>query len=152
MVCGEARVGFGEERRGLGVAPVGDDDVARIQMLGVHAEVAEGQRDDVAGEPLAVAGDGVDGARRQLAQHGEPFDQLGELLEMLVEEAVEAGAFGQRHHQAGFAGVEVAQIVELADIFVALAVDGGGGDGQQLVGGLAHGGNHDHGAAALRAL
>ena len=50
------------------------------------------ERHDVAGEPLAVAGDGVDGARREFAEHGEPFDQFGQLLEMLVEEAVEIGA------------------------------------------------------------
>src|ERR1017187_7849980 len=71
---GEARVGLRIERRGLRVAAVGDDHLAGIQVRGVHAEVAEGQRDDVAGEPLAVTGDGVDGARGQLAQHGQAFD------------------------------------------------------------------------------
>ena len=68
--------------------------VARIDVLGRHAEVAEAEGDDVAGEAFAVAGDGVDGARREFAEHGEPFDQFGELLEMLVEEAVEFGAVG----------------------------------------------------------
>ncbi len=149
---GEARVGFGKERRGLGVAAIGDDDVARIDMLGGHAEVVEGERDDVAREALAVARDGVDGARRQFAQHGEAFDEFGEFLEMVVEEAVELGAIGERDHLARFAGVEVAQVVELADVLVALAVDGRVGDGEQLVGGLAHGGDHDDGTAALRAL
>ena len=89
---GQARVGLRKIRRGLGVALVGDDDVARIEMHGVHAEMAEGQRDDVAGEALAVAGNGVDGARRQFAEHGQSLDQLGEFLEMLVERAVEFGA------------------------------------------------------------
>ena len=46
--------------------------------------------------------------------------------------------------------MEIAQVVDLPDVFLALAVDGGGGDGQQLVGGLAHGRNHHHGPA-LRA-
>ena len=107
------------------MAPVGDDDVARIHVRGVHAEVAEGQRDDVAGEPLAVAGDGVDRARRQFAEHGQAFDQFGQLLEMLVEGAVELGALGERHHQARLARVEIAQVVELPDVLVALALDGG---------------------------
>ena len=110
---GEARVGFREERRGLGVAVVGDDDVARIDVHGVHAEVAEGEGDDVAGEALAVAGDGVDGARREFAEDGEAFDEFGEFLEVLVEGAVEFGALGERDDLAGFAGVEVAQVVEL---------------------------------------
>ena len=158
-VCGQRRtrlrpggVGLGEIGRGLRVALVGDHDLARIQVLGLHAEMAEGQGDDVAGEAFAVAGNGVDGARRQLAQHGQAFHQFGELLEMLVEKAVERGAFGERHHLAGFARVVVAQVVKLADILVAPAVDGGGGDGQQLVGGLAHGGDHHHGMAVPRAL
>ena len=53
------------------------------------------ERHDVAGEPLAVAGDGVDGARRQFAEHGQAFDQFGEFLEMIVERAVEFGALAR---------------------------------------------------------
>ena len=116
-------------------------------MLGRHAEVAEGEGDDVAGEAFAVAGDGVDGARREFAEHGEPFDQFGELLEMLVEEAVEIGAVAEGDDEARFARVVIAQIVKLADVFLALARDGGAGDFEQAVGGLPHGGDDDHGAA-----
>ena len=57
----------------------------------------------------------------------------------------------ERDHLARLAGMEIAQVVDLADVFLALAGDGGGGDGQQLVGGLAHGGDHHHGLALLRA-
>ena len=71
---------------------------------------------------------------------------------MLVERAVEFGAVAERHHQAGLARVEIAQVVKLADVFLALAADGRGGDGQQLVGGLAHGRDHHHGPAGWRAL
>ena len=54
---------------------------------------------------------------------------------MLVEQAVEFGAVGQGHHQARLAGVKVAQVVDLPDVFLARAMDGGRGDGQQLEGG-----------------
>ena len=110
--------------------------VARIEMRGFHAEVAEGEGDDVAGEPLSIAGDGVDGTRGELTEDGEAFDELGQLLEVLVEEAIEAGALGERHHEARFAGVVIAQVVKLRNVLVALAGDGGGGDGEQFVGGL----------------
>jgi hypothetical protein len=130
----------------VSVALIGDDDVARIEMFGGDAEMAEGEGDYVARKTLAVARYGVDGARRKLAQNGQPFDQLGEFLKVLVEETVQAGAVGKRYNLARFAGVEIAQIVKLANEFVALAGNGGGSDGEELVGGLAHGGNHHHGA------
>ena len=122
---------------------IGDDDAARIDMHGGQAEVFEGERDDEAGEALAVARNGVDGAWRELAEDGDAFDKLSHFLEMIVERAVELGAMGQRDDLTGFAGVEVAEIVELANVVFALAVDGGLGDGEELVGGLAHRGNHD---------
>src|ERR1035437_3803225 len=145
----EARVGFREVRRGLGVALVGDHNVARIHVLGRHAEVADGEGDNVAGEALAVARDGVDGARREFAEDGEPFDQLRELLEVLVEEAVEIRAVAQRDRQARLARVVIAQVVQQADVFRALAADGGVGDFEQLVGGLPHRGDDHHRAARL---
>src|SRR5581483_7079221 len=46
-------------------------------------------------------------------------------------------------------GVVIAQVVNLADVFLALAVDGGLGDGEELVGGLPHGGDDHDGAAML---
>ncbi len=116
-----------------------------------QAEMAERQRHDVARQPLAVARDGVDGARRQLAQHRQALHQFGQFLEMLVERAVEFGALGQRHHLARFAGMEIAQVVNLPDVIVAPARDGRRGNGQQLVGGLAHGRNHHHRLALDRA-
>ena len=149
---GEAPVGLGKIGRGLRMALVGDDDVARIQVHGRHAEMAEGLGDYVAREPLAVARNGVHRARGEFAQHGQSFHELGELLEVFVEKTVQAGAFGERHHLPGFARVVVAQIVKLADILVAPAFDGRGGDGQQLVGGFAHGGDHHHGMAVLALL
>src|ERR1039458_6865021 len=145
----QARVGFREVGGSLGVTFVGDHDVARIHVFGRHAGVAEAERDDVAGEAFAVAGDGVDGAWRELAEDGEPFDQLGEFLEVLVQEAVEIGAVAQRDDQARLARVVVAQVVQQPDVLLALAPDGGGGDGEQLVRGLSHGGNHHHGMARL---
>ena len=101
----------------------------------------EGERDDVTRQALAVARNGVDGTRGQFAEHRDAFDELGQFLEMVVERAVEFGAMGERDDLAGFAGVEVAEVVQLADVVVALAGDGGLGDGEELVGGLAHRGD-----------
>ena len=127
------------------MALVGDQHISRIHVLGGHAEMAEGESDNVAGEPFAVARDGIDGARREFAEHGQPFHQFGEFLEMLVEEAVEVGAVAQGDDQARLARMVVAEIVKLGDVFLALPPNRGGRDGQQLIGGLPHGGNHHHG-------
>ena len=113
-------------------------------MLGRHPEVAEPERDDVAGEALAIARDGVDGARRQFAQHRQPFDEFGEFLEVLVQEAVEFGAVGEGNDQPRLARVEIPQVVQLADVFLPLPLNGRVGDFQQFVGGLPHGGNHHY--------
>ena len=127
------------------MTPVGNDHAARIDVRGIHAEVPERQRDNVARQPLAITRNRVDRARRQLAQHGQPFDQLGQLLKVLVEGAVERGAIGQRNNLPGFARMIVAQIVKLPDVILAPAGNRGLGDSQQLVGRLAHGRNHDDG-------
>ena len=145
--CGQAAVRLGEIGRGLRVAFVGDDDLARIQVHGGDAEMAKGVGDHEAREAFAVARNGVHRARGELAQHRQAFHQFGELLEMFVEKAVEGGAFRERRHLPGFARVVVAQVVKLADILVAPAFDGRRGDGQQLIGGLAHGGDYHHGMA-----
>ena len=42
------------------------------------------------------------------------------------------------------AGLEVAEIVQLADVVFALAGDGGLGDGEESIGGLAHRGDYDY--------
>ena len=139
---GQPLVGLREKRRGLGMPMIGDDHPAGIDMHRGQSEVLERQRHDVARQALAVTRDGVDGARRQFAEHRDSFDELGHLLKMVVERAVEFGAMRERDHLAGFAGMEVAQIVQLADVFVALAGDGGLGDGEEFVGGLAH--RRDH--------
>src|ERR1022692_97896 len=64
---------------------------------------------------------------------------------MIVERAVELSALGEWNHLARFTGVKIAQVVELADVILALAGDGGGCDRQQLIRGLAHGGDHHDG-------
>ena len=132
------------------MALIGDDHVARIDVLGLHAELAEGQRDNVTGQTFAVAGNGVDGARRQLAQHRQALHQLGELLKVFVERAVQLRAVLERHHQARLPRVVIAKVVDLADVLRAIPLNRGSRDGQQFVGGLSHGGNHHH-RAALRA-
>ena len=83
---------FRKQRRGLRVAMVRNNDAACIHMRALHSEVRKRQRDDVARETLAIARDGVDRTRRQLAQHGQALGQFRQFLEMLVERAVEIGA------------------------------------------------------------
>ncbi len=135
--CGEAGVGFRVERSGLGVAAVGDDQLARVGMDGGQAVRLEEADDDEAGEALAEAGDGVDGARGQLAENREAADEFGEFLEMFFDGAL----------HAGFAEMKIAQIVEQRESGVAMAGDGGAGDFEQLVGGFAHRGDDDDGMA-----
>src|SRR5579885_105120 len=77
-------------------------------------------------------------------EHRQALHPFGAFLEVLVQEAVQFGPFGQGHHLPGFPRVEIPQFMDLADVFLALAFNGCVGDGQQLVGGLAHGRNHHH--------
>ena len=91
IVGRELLVGLVEQRRGLRVPVIGDDHLARIDVHGVHSVMLEMIGDDQARQPLAEAGDGVDGARRQLAQHRQPFHQFRQFLKMLVDGALHAG-------------------------------------------------------------
>ncbi len=64
---------------------------------------------------------------------------------MFVQEAVEIGAVAQGDDLPRLPRVVVPQVVKLPDIFLALAPNGGPRNGEQLVGGLPHGGNHHYG-------
>ena len=117
----------------------------RIDVHGVHAELAERVRHDQARQPLAVARNRIDRARRQLAQHGEPLHQLGQLLKMLVEDAFEL----QRgpHRSASLRACSRWNSRSSRTCRSAssrLPADRIGGERQQAVGGLAHGRNHHH--------
>ena len=70
---------------------IGDDHFAGIEVHGVEAVMLENVGDDEAGEAFAEAGDSIDGARRQFAQHRQAFHQFRELLEMFVDGALHAG-------------------------------------------------------------
>src|SRR5579871_1125598 len=91
-------------------------------------------RDDQARKPLAEARDGIDRARRQLAQHCQPFRQLRELLEMLID-----GALHSR-----FAQMVIAQGQQLAQRIVTFSAYRKIGNFEQTVRGFPHGGNHNH--------
>ena len=66
---------------------------------------------------------------------------------MFVQEAVEIGAVAQWDDLPRLPRVVIPQVVELPDVFLALAPDGSRRNGEQLVGGLPHGGHHHHGMA-----
>ena len=53
IVSARRLYGFGVEGRGLGVAAVGDDHLARIDVRGVDSRGCEVSRDDEAREALA---------------------------------------------------------------------------------------------------
>ena len=112
------------------MALVGDDKVTGVNVGGVDAGVAEHFGDDHAREAFAVAGDSVDGARGQLAQHRQPADQLGQLLEGLLDLGAD---------RAPLAEVEVLQFEHHVERRVAFPGDGARGNLQQLVGRFAHG-------------
>ena len=99
-------VGFLEERRGLRVTAIRDDDAARIEMRGVHAARGEMRGDDQAGKTLAVGGNRIGRARRQLAHHGQAAHQSVQFLEMGLDDIfyVQAGRFAQ---------MKLAQVVQL---------------------------------------
>src|SRR5208283_174883 len=67
---GKARVGLWEQRRGLRVALIGDDKVARIQVPGFHARMAKGLSDNVTRQAFAITRDSVNGARGKFPEYG----------------------------------------------------------------------------------
>ncbi len=98
----------------------------------------ERERHDITRQPLAIARYRVDRTRRQFAQNRDPLDQFRHLLEVIVEGSFQFGAARQRHHLARFARVEIAKIVQLANVFLAFALDRGLGNRQEFIGRLAH--------------
>jgi len=78
------------------------------------------------------------------AEYRDPFHQLGQLLEVIVQRPIEFGAMRERHNLTRLARMEIAQIVQLPDVLIALAGDGRLRNREQFVGRLAHcGDNHD---------
>src|ERR1043166_4576362 len=60
-----------------------------------------------------------------LAVLGESLDQFRQLLEVLIQRAIELGTLLQRHYQTRLARVEIAQVVDLAQIFLPCSVERG---------------------------
>src|SRR5580704_142301 len=89
---------------------------------------------DQAGEPLAETRNGINGTRRQFAQHRQALHQFREFLKMLVDGAL----------HAGFAQVEIAQVDKFTECSLPMPAHREIRDLEQSVGGLAHGGNHHH--------
>jgi hypothetical protein len=124
------------------MAVVGDDHAAGIDVYGRQSEVLEGESHDITRQALSVTRNGVDGTRGEFAEHRDSLYELGHFLEMVIERAIELGAVLEWNHLASFAGVEVAEVVELADVVFAFTGYGGLGYGEEFVGGLAHRGYH----------
>ena len=76
-------------RNGLLELRVGDDDLARVHVGGVDAQLAEGGGDDAAGDALAVADDQVADARSEFEDGREAAQNLIERVEFLVDELVQ---------------------------------------------------------------
>ena len=82
-LAAEQGVGFDEQRRGLGMAVIGDDRMARVQMNGVDSSLAECGRDDDARKAFAEAQNGVGKPRRERTG----FRNFGQNLVEFVEDS-----------------------------------------------------------------
>jgi hypothetical protein len=141
MIFGERRngrgqlgVGLFEQRPGLRVPPVCDDDFARIDMHRAQSAMLEKISDDQAGQAFPETRDCIDGARRQLAQYCQALHQLRDLLEMLVHRAL----------HAGLAQMIIAERDQFAQSLIPFTRDREVSHLQQPVGGLAHRRDHHH--------
>ena len=142
--------------RGLLVVVVGEDDVAGVDVDGVHAELGEGGGDHDGAEAFAEADDVVFGARGEFADGADAAEEIVERVEVMVDgeldglEAVFAGRVrGTRDELGG--GPEMARAEGVGDLqrAVAIVLSGRGCSGEQGVGDLAHGGDDDDGPEAL---
>ena len=110
----------------------------------MHAQRGERRRHNLAGENFAEGGDVVGGARSQFAHGRDAAQQFIQSFKVSAQVAVKLGE--QRRPQQ-FSGSVVVAFVQAAAEFqrgLAIAGPGGAGHGQQLVGHLGHGADHDH--------
>src|SRR5712692_6038549 len=132
------------QRRGLGVALVGDDHTARIQVRAAKPQIAERERNDKAREPLSIAGNGVARARRQLTAGGQLFDQSRQFAKMWLDDAVQLFAVGGRNHRPALPAVVLPQLAELLERLLLAAPGRLGANGEQPVRSLPHRRDHHH--------
>ena len=77
-------VGLLAERGGTRVLVVGDNRLPGIDPVRGHASARQRRGDDARREKLAGCGDDIERARRDLAQHRQCPDDVGELIELRV--------------------------------------------------------------------
>src|SRR5579872_1259894 len=87
----EPLVGLVVNGTGLRVAPVGHDELARIDVDGAHAAMLEMVGYDEAREALTEASDRIDRPGRQLTEDRQSLDEFAQLLEMFVDGALHSG-------------------------------------------------------------
>ena len=144
----QAGVGFFVLRDRLHVVAVGDENFAGVDVDSVQAARGEGGGDDFAGKHFAEGGDVVGGARRDFADGGNAAQEFVERFEIRAQFGMEFGEEGGAQQFAG--GVVVTFLERAAEFERGLAFAGAGGlrHGQERVGNLGHGADHDDGLAA----
>src|SRR5450631_77008 len=121
-------------------------------MGSVEAASGEGGGDDFAGKHLAEGGDVVGGAGRDFADSRDSSKEFVEGFEIRAQVGVE---FGESSGAQQFTGGVVVALLQRTAQFeggLAFAFSGGAGHGQQRVGDLGHGADHDDGLLRQAAL
>src|ERR1035441_6077149 len=141
----QAGIRFLELRDCLHVVAVGDQNFAGVDVGSVQSSRGERGRDDFAGKHFAEGGDVVGGAGSDFADGGNAAQQFVERFEVRAQFGME---FREECGAQQFAGGVVVTFLERAAEFeggLALAGAGGLRHGQQGVGDLSHGADHDDG-------
>ncbi len=157
---GQQRVHGGRERgcrfrnlrRGAHELAVCDHRAPRIDPPRADAVRGERRGNDAAADELAFGGDGIEPARRHLAQHAQRADDPFELVEFGVEKSLDRRPLDRRRDHAGDVEVARAQGAQLFACAVRVTSAGGRRHTQQAIGGAAKRGDHDDRSTPIHAL
>ena len=127
---------------GLLEVGVGDDDLAGVDLNGMHAQMGEGGGDDTARQALAVADDQIADARGKFEDGRQAAQDFVEGVEFLVNKFDQLGGVGNK--LGGGFTMAPAQLITDGDGSVTVALFTGGGGAQQRIGNLGHGADDDH--------
>ncbi len=104
---------------------------------------SKADRNDLAGEPFAVARDRVGGSGREFAHDSDPFDEFLEFLEQPVHDAFDVGETAFSGEFATFGEMKLVQSVEQFESLIPVPGYRFRCDGKQFIRGLAHRGNNN---------
>ena len=128
---------------GAAVLRVRNDHLTGVHQSGGNIARQECGGDNHARQPLTVGNDIVGGPRSELSHGGDSAQQLVERVELETQLAMQFGVQAGAQQLAGCKVVPLAKPMRDVESLLALAPPGGSGHGQQLVGNLGHGADHD---------